>query len=46
MDRQIPITDLVKASAVFDPAVRDITMTKDESRELLQDLHEKLSYSR
>ena len=46
MDKRIPITDLVKASAVFDPAVRDITMTKDESRGLLQNLHEKLNSSR
>lgn len=46
IDKRMPITDLVRASAVFDPAVRDITMTKDESQELLQDLHEKLSYSR
>lgn len=38
--------DLFRASAVIEPAVRDITMSKDESRELLQDLHEKLNYSR
>ena len=46
MDKRIPITDLVRASGVFDPAVRDITMTKDDSRELLQNLHEKLNSSR
>lgn len=40
------MSDLVRATAVFDPAVRDITMTKDESRELLQNLHEKLNSSR
>lgn len=46
MDKRIPMSDLVRATAVFDPAVRDITMTKDESRELLQNLHEKLNSSR
>jgi hypothetical protein len=43
MDKQIPMSDLVRAATVFDPAVRDITMTKDESRELLQNLHENLN---
>ncbi|CAL8343033.1 unnamed protein product [Arctogadus glacialis] len=46
MDKEIPMSDLVRAAAVFDPAVRDITMTKDESRELLQNLHENLNSSR
>ncbi|XP_062389341.1 uncharacterized protein LOC134078055 [Sardina pilchardus] len=46
MDKRIPMSDLVRAAAVFDPAVRDIAMTKDESRELLQNLHEKLNSSR
>lgn len=46
MDKRIPMSDLVRATAVFDPAVRDITMTKDESRELLQNLHGKLNSSR
>ncbi|KAL2080752.1 hypothetical protein ACEWY4_024545 [Coilia grayii] len=46
LEKQIPVRDLVRASTVFDPAVRDITMTKDEGRELLQDLHEKLNCSR
>jgi len=30
MDKRIPMSDLVRATAVFDPAGRDITMTKDE----------------
>lgn len=46
VDKRLPVSDLVKASTVFDPAVRDIAMSTDECREVLKDLHDKLNNSR
>ena len=42
MDKRVPMNKLVKISAVLDPSVRDIVMSKQESSDLLEETYKNL----
>ena len=46
LDKRIPVTELVRTAACFDPCVRDVVMESEECRQLLLDTHAKLQSSR
>lgn len=41
LDHRLPITDLVKTSAAFDPLVRDIVLSRTECSELIEQVYSK-----